>query len=83
MRNQFVVEVDLLMEEVGRKESPWIGVGSLFAGRIVAAGRWVGSLWVEVVGRRVVVVVGRMVVVVGVGRVVVAWGGSLLGRYGE
>jgi hypothetical protein len=83
VRNQFVGGVDLLMKEVGRKESPWIGVGSLFAGRIVVVGRWVGSLWVEVVGRRVVVVVGRMVVVVGVGRVVVVWEGSLLDRYGE
>ena len=82
MRNQFVVGVDLLMKEVGRKESPWIGVGSLFAGKRFV-GRWVGSLWVEVVGRRVVVVVGRMVVVVGVGRVVVVWWGSLLDRYGE
>jgi len=72
------------MKEVGRKESPWIGVGSLFAGRIVVVGRWVGSLWVEVVGRRVAVVVGKMVVVVvGVGRVVVVWEGSLLDRYGE
>jgi hypothetical protein len=83
VRNQFVVGVDLLRKEVGRKESPLAGIGSLFAGRIVVVGRWVGSLWVEVVGRRVVVVVGKMVVVVGVGRVVVVWRGSLLDRYGE
>jgi hypothetical protein len=82
VRNQFVVEVDLLMEEVRRKDSPWIGVGSLFAGRRVVVGRWVGSLWVEIVGRRVVVVVGRMVVVA-VGGVVVVWRGSLRDRYGE
>jgi hypothetical protein len=71
------------MGEVGRTESLWVGVGSLFAGRRIVVGRSVGSLWVEVVGRRVVAVVGRIVVVVGVGRAVVVWRGSLLDRYGE
>jgi hypothetical protein len=78
VRNQFVGGVEWLVEGVGRKESR-------FVGGIVVVGRWVGSLWVEVVERKVVVGVGRRVVVavvaVGVGRVVVGWRGNLPDLY--
>ena len=97
VRTQSVGGGDLLaVAEEGRKETPWIGVGSLFVAGTVVEGWSVGSLWVvvevenqwlEVVGKRVVVVgFGRMVVaglvVVGKIETVLYWG-SWLDRYDE
>ena len=41
VRNQFAGGGDLLaVAGEGRKESPWIGVGSLFVAGTVVVGRW-------------------------------------------